>query len=194
MATKGWMTLWLSFLVVMGGSCAPYAHYETASAWPTEVVYTRYNLHYISEMGLHRASYANWTQHAGHRVLPYNTRVRARISENAISFMVADTGMQIDLEYNAGHMRMSAWDYFDLITSRTPVTYEGLSQVDRQGIAAGKARVGMSKQGVLVALGYPATHRTPSLDRNRWFYWKARRGSYAVEFDHDGNVVRILDE
>ncbi len=193
MAAKGWTTLWLGILGVVCGSCAPYAHYEALGAWPTETVYTRYNLHYISEMGLHRASYANWTQHVGHRVLPYNTRVRARIHESGIFFLVADTGMEIGLEYNAGRMGMSAWDYFNLITSPTPVAYDDLSEVDRQGIAAGKAQTGMSKQGVLVALGYPATHQTPSLDWNRWMYWKGRRGSYTVEFDHDGNVVRIID-
>lgn len=194
MAAKGWMTLWLAIVGTMCGSCAYYAHYEPVDGWPAENAYTRYNLHYISEMGLHRASYANWTQHVGHRVLPYNTRVQATFHPGGIEFLVADTGMRIGLAYNARHMGMSAWDYFDLITSPTPVTYDDLSAVDRQGITAGRARPGMSKQGVLIALGYPAPHMTPSLDENHWVYWKARRGSYAVLFDPDGNVTRLVDQ
>jgi hypothetical protein len=96
-------------------------------------------------------------------------------------------------ETNPGRMGMSSSEYVALITSPTPVTYEDLSDVDRQGIQAGKALVGMSKQGVQIALGYPARHRTPSLDDNRWTYWKGRHDTYAVEFDGSGKVAGIHD-
>jgi hypothetical protein len=194
------MALWFGFMTVACGSCAsdepfvPMAESEPFVSAAERGVFTRYNLHYISEMGLHRASYANWTEHPGHRFLPYNTRVRAVVGERRIYFIVADTGMKIDLEYNAGRMEMSPWEYLDLITSPTPVTYENLNALDRQGIAMGRALMGMSKQAVLVALGYPARHQTPSLDDNYWRYWKGRHGSYVVEFDHNGNVIRITDE
>jgi hypothetical protein len=83
--------------------------------------------------------------------------------------------------------------YIDLITSPTPVAYDDLSDVDRQGIEAGKALVGMSKEGVKIALGYPARHRTPSLEDNRWTYWRGRHDTYVVEFDADGKVVSHND-
>jgi hypothetical protein len=201
MKTKAWMALWFGFMVVACGSCTedePFVPVVEAEPFPplraAGGVYTCYNLHYVSEMGAHRASYANWTDYPGHSLLPYNTKVYPTVVENRIYFIVADTGMRIDFEYNAGRMGMSAWRYLALITSPTPVVYGGLNDVDRLGIATGRALVGMTKQTVLIALGYPARHRTPSLEDSGWTYWKGRRGAYVVEFDHNGNVVRIVDE
>lgn len=156
-------------------------------------VYNRYNLHYIFDRGVNKGSYANWTLSAGHDFVPYNTRLQAHPSGDRIRF-VTDEGLAIIYEINPGRMGMSAGQYVDLVTSPTLVSYEGLSDVDRQGIKAGKAMVGMSKQGVMIALGYPAANRTPSPDQNNaWTYWKGRYNTYAVEFDNSGNVISIRD-
>ncbi len=63
-----------------------------------------------------------------------------------------------------------------------------LSAVDQEGIQAGKAMLGMTKQGVMIALGYPAMHKTPSTDLNTWVYWKARFNMLTVNFGEDGKV------
>jgi len=68
-----------------------------------------------------------------------------------------------------------------------------LSEIDKQGIFEGKALVGMSRQGVLYAIGYPPPRRTPYLDTNRWLYWKNRVNRFYVEFDHAGTVINIRD-
>jgi outer membrane protein assembly factor BamE (lipoprotein component of BamABCDE complex) len=72
-----------------------------------------------------------------------------------------------------------------------PVSYSGLTAEDQEGIKAGKATVGMTKQGVKVALGYPAQCKTPSLDANTWVYWKSRFNTRAVNFGGDGKVESI---
>jgi len=46
----------------------------------------------------------------------------------------------------------------------------------------------MTKNGVRAALGYPATHRTPSLENQTWIYWKNRFQNYYVRFDKNGKV------
>jgi len=65
-----------------------------------------------------------------------------------------------------------------------------LAEVDRRGIAEGKALAGMSKAGVVLALGVPPRHTTPSLDADRWLYWKNRFDRMAVVF-RDGRVAGI---
>jgi outer membrane protein assembly factor BamE (lipoprotein component of BamABCDE complex) len=65
------------------------------------------------------------------------------------------------------------------------------SELDRKGIAEGKAYVGMTKPGVMTALGYPATHRTPSPDANTWVYWRNRFGTMTVQFDDRGIVTSV---
>jgi len=184
----GWLlALLLGSILVACGSCTSTEPFGEAQE---EGVYTRYNLHYIAEDGLVKGSFANWTDWTGHGFVPYNSRVRADTWTNRIRFQT-ETGLSILFEINPGRMGMSSAEYVALITSSTPVTYENLSDLDRQGIQAGKALVGMSKEGVKIALGYPAKHRTPSLDDNHWTYWRGRHDTYTVEFDADGKVTRI---
>lgn len=68
-----------------------------------------------------------------------------------------------------------------------------LSAIDRKGIAAGKAMEGMSKQGVVYALGIPPRHVTPSLDSDIWKYWSNRYDTFNVEFNETGKVSRIVN-
>ncbi len=185
--TEGWMALLLCFVVVACCSCASD---EASSQAQDDGVYTRYNLHYVAERGTIKGSFANWTDWPGHGFVPYNSKVRVEGWSNRIRFET-DTGLVIMFEINPGRMGMSSLEYIALITSPTPVTYENLSDVDRQGIQAGKAMVGMSKEGVKIALGYPAKHRTPSLEDNRWTYWRGRHDTYVVEFDTGGKVTSI---
>ncbi|HDS15958.1 MAG TPA: outer membrane protein assembly factor BamE [Proteobacteria bacterium] len=79
----------------------------------------------------------------------------------------------------------------ELILSAKPVSLKGLSEVDLKGVKAGKAYNGMTKKGVMAALGYPAAHETPSLDDNQWKYWRNRFRTVVVEFNTNGIVSNV---
>ena len=97
--------------------------------------------------------------------------------------------MVIYFEYISANMGgMSAKEYLDTIMSPTPVSYANLSAVDQEGIKTGKATLGMSKQGVMIALGYPAKSKTPSPESDTWVYWKGRFNMLTVTFGKDGKV------
>jgi hypothetical protein len=66
---------------------------------------------------------------------------------------------------------------------------DALPALDRQGVTQGRALVGMTRRGVVLAMGYPPPHATPSLDSNRWLYWTNRMNKVAVLFDDRGNVL-----
>ena len=68
-----------------------------------------------------------------------------------------------------------------------------LSAIDKEGINRGEALVGMSKDGVILAIGYPPEHKTPSLKSDSWMYWSNRWNRFAVEFDQNGLVSNIKD-
>lgn len=156
-------------------------------------LYNRYNLHYYSRSGnVNIASYANYTDCPGHSLLPYNTRFKMGRWSKGFKLVVEDTGLEILFEYRSANMQgMSVADYVDLIMSPTPVSYDGLSAKDQEGIKAGRALLGMTKEGVTIALGYPAKHRTPSTDLNTWFYWKNRFAMLTVNFDDNGIVTSL---
>lgn len=68
---------------------------------------------------------------------------------------------------------------------------KSLSKVDQEGIKSGEAQLGMTKEGVLFAMGRPPVHATPSLDSNYWLYWRNRFGKRGIEFDSNGKVSNI---
>jgi len=160
-----------------------------------DTFYTRYNLHYVTQKDTNVGSYANFTDYEGHDFLRYDTKVEVASWKRGYRITAVDTGEVVLFTYkstNMGGMRGS--DYIDLIMSPEPVSYMGLTAEDEQGIQQGKAMKGMTKQGVMVALGYPAKHRTPSLDENTWAYWKGRLGDpRLVQFDGSGKVVSITN-
>jgi outer membrane protein assembly factor BamE (lipoprotein component of BamABCDE complex) len=57
-------------------------------------------------------------------------------------------------------------------------------------IEQGSIDVGMTRDQVLMALGYPPAHRTPSLESPQWRYWENRWHQFVVYFDGD-KVSRV---
>ena len=55
----------------------------------------------------------------------------------------------------------------------------------RELIEAGQVDKGMTRDQVLMSLGYPPAHRTPSLDSPQWTYWQNRWQSFVVDFSGD---------
>jgi hypothetical protein len=54
-----------------------------------------------------------------------------------------------------------------------------------------KIIVGMTKDEVILARGYPPVHETPSLDSDTWNYWYKRMSKGGVNFEN-GKVVSIV--
>lgn len=66
-----------------------------------------------------------------------------------------------------------------------------LSKIDKDGLRQGKALIGMSKQGVIFAMGPPPIHANPSTQSDNWLYWRNRWGKRAIEFSSEGKVNKI---
>ena len=80
-------------------------------------------------------------------------------------------------------------DYFGPACDQSKL--KSLSKIDRQGVKEGQAKVGMSKAGVLMAMGRPPHHANPDLDAGEWMYWLNRFKRKAIEFDSNGIVTRV---
>lgn len=171
----------------------------SAFAAPTSV-FTRYNIHAqekVSRNGDHfyNASYANYTNPgAGHLIIPAGAEITIlKRKRKGFRFRVESDNKVVDFDFHKPRMGMSLDEYLDKVTSLEPVSYDGLSELDKKGIADGKAYKGMSREGVMIALGYPATHRTPSLDATSWTYWTNRFGTIVVDFDAQGVATGVRD-
>jgi len=170
-----------------GGSSSQRVNSDAAGKY-----YLKNNIH--AQVGQRdiKASYANWTDPgAGHIIVPVNTPVEIGKFRKGLVIKNLTDGQRIFFEFHGRNMGMSVDEYIHLIASPTSVSVDNLSHIDRKGIKEGKVYTGMTKQGVRVALGYPAAHRTPSLEDNTWIYWHNRFRTMAVEFDHSGKVAHI---
>lgn len=160
-----------------------------------EVRYTKYNIHSQTKDGkTHKASYANYTNPgAGHVIVPAGSEITVTKKKRKAFYFTFDGGKKVVFEYHQPRMGMSIDEYIDKVTSAEPTALKGLSTLDSKGVAEGKALIGMTRKGVMAALGYPATHRTPSLESTAWVYWTNRFGTVVIDFGSDGNVVKVTD-
>jgi hypothetical protein len=161
---------------------------------PKQVLFLQNNIHTQehTNTGEYRASYANWTDPGkGHVIIPVNTLVTVDRFKSGFALILQSTQKSILFEVNEKNAGMSTEEYVRLIISPQAVELDRFSEIDRKGIQEGKAYVGMTKEGVRIALGYPARHKTPSLENNTWYFWTNRFRAFPVEFDENGMVKSV---
>jgi hypothetical protein len=73
---------------------------------------------------------------------------------------------------------------------RASAAPDGKSDSVRKLIEQGLVEPGMTREQVLMSIGYPPVHRTPSLDAPAWTYWENRWVTFIVHFDGD-KVSRV---
>lgn len=161
-----------------------------------EVRYTKFNIHSQGKNGKSfKASYASYINPGkGHEVIPAGTEILiVKKARKSFTFTFENGAKKVVFEFHKPRMGMSLDEYLEKITSVEAVSLSALSAKDKKGVADGKAYPGMTRKGVMTALGYPATHRTPSLDSTTWVYWTNRFGTLAVDFGSDGLVSVVRD-
>lgn len=151
---------------------------------PKNVVYNRYNIHaQLSPQGQGylKASDANLTNPGeGHIIIPPNTKLTITKHNKGFNF-ATEQGQQCFFDV---HQVVPVPEYVALITSTTPVSLADLSSLDMKGVNDGKAYRGMTKKGVMTALGYPYKGATTSPDEDVWVYWTNRFKQVKVVFSN----------
>jgi hypothetical protein len=71
--------------------------------------------------------------------------------------------------------------------------FDSLSELDRQGVREGRAIVGMSRRGVILAMGHPPRHVNPDPNAPTLMYWKNRFNRIQIQFGPNGSVTGIRD-
>lgn len=187
----------LQFLKRLAGFCMVFCALSIASSWAahaaSDVVYTQNNI-FVAEQAsrgeiIYKASYSGWVDpRPPFSILPAGSKVTVGNSRHGFSLLTAD-GREIIFEYKR-NLPMPVDEYIGKITSAKPFNLDRFDKADRAGIKAGKVSIGMSKQGVIAALGYPPVHKVPSLEYDTWTYWKDRFRTLVIEFKND-KVVKI---
>jgi hypothetical protein len=150
-------------------------------------VFTLVNLH--PDEGRRRLYSLNYLQNG---LIPLCTKIKIlSYSSRQMTFRLVDSGREYTYLLHSA-TREPFEKNLDRFFGRScdKAKVESMNKEDRDGITAGRAARGMTKQGVALAIGDPPEHATPNLEANAWRYWKSRFDTLIVHFE-DGKVIRI---
>jgi len=146
--------------------------------------YTKTNIWYESPNDILSTNY-----HRG-SILPVGTKVSIHsIKNKRIRFIPEGSEQIFAMTNDKQTSTISTEDLFNRYFSTEPVIigtgdYE-VRESDRENIKNGVIAIGMNKKAVLMAYGYPPTHKTPLLTSDIWHYWYARLHRINVYFKDD---------
>lgn len=153
-------------------------------------VYTLVNLH--PDEDDRELSSVNYLDDDG--LIPLCTPIRVTfLNTEGLDFTVLSSGRSYHYEFHKT-MKESPSEHVAKFfgTSCDASVVATFDEIDQKGIREGKALEGMSKQAVLLAIGYPPEHETPSLEEDRWRYWESTFDKVDVIFEN-GRVSKIED-
>jgi len=115
------------------------------------------------------------------------------ISGKKMSFEYQGAEYRVDYEKHTKNAGVSFQDAVKTMfgPSCDKAKMNSLGAADKDGIKSGQPKLGMTKTGILFAMGRPPQHATPSLDSSYWLYWKNRFAKTGIQFDDKGKVTEI---
>ena len=180
--------LLLSTLVFQGGCATSPEDQAAAEKLQGRELYTQVNMHSFKGKAVF------WINYQIDRLIPVNTKVTVdEISGSGVVFTIKETGQTLKLKNKSKHSGLSGQQWADRHFGPKPVNLGKFKKSVQEAIALARAEPGMSKDAVIIALGYPPAHKTPSLDSPSWLYWRNKWNKVAVQFDSSGKVKQVID-
>jgi outer membrane protein assembly factor BamE (lipoprotein component of BamABCDE complex) len=175
-----------AFVVALAGCSMMDKGAATPNPLAGQFRYTCCNLHYEKDV-VTDANYQKGT------LVPFGTRVQIiDVRKNTVKFKAeGHPALTWQLRFGRKELTMDqaldrlfvADDPHAKITKKTPEKTRSLIQ--QSGVEPG-----MTRDQVLMSLGYPPAHRTPALDGPTWTYWQNRVVTFQVHFSGD-KVERV---
>lgn len=177
---KNLRQLCLSLLLIVAGS---FIVSSAGFAAEGETYYTRMNIWYENPEKILSTNY-----HKGN-ILPVGSEAVILKTGKKIKFRDKKSGTEYRLILVDDYTDLTKDEFFNRYFSKENILnsseYRSFSGMEKDNIKNGTIEKGMSKAAVLVAYGYPPTHRTPSTTGNVWKFWTSRLLTDDVHFEND---------
>lgn len=98
--------------------------------------------------------------------------------------------MRLGLDYGRAQETTEQWVNKLVVLEDPKARIARFAPVTRKAIEAGKLLRGMSKEQVIMAIGYPQSNENPNLNAPSWRYWWSSFGPYYVHWAK-GTVSKI---
>ncbi len=134
-------------------------------------------------------------------LIPWGTEVKIlKIYRNFLTFKdkVSGKKWKYEFHYNSrrnGGLKKHVESVFVENIDEIRKQVEGMPEVDKDGIYDGQVRKGMTREGVLITMGYPPkfANKSELMESREWLYWSSRFNRIAVEFDRNDLVLRVSE-
>jgi hypothetical protein len=135
------------------------------------------------------------TNYAELPVLPAGTPVTVMgYSRNRASIHLESGPMRLDHDEGRDQESLDTWVNKLVVAEDPRPKIETFPADVRAAIKLGKVMLGMTREQALIAVGYPVTKTTKTLDAPVWRLWNSRRGEYQLNFGPDGTVINITGD
>ena len=117
-------------------------------------------------------------------LVPINTQVTlVSLNEKNLVLRLA-SGETVKIENVEKYSRRSMSTIAHNLLATQPVPIGKFDEATANAIKGGTLKMGMTKEQVIMARGYPPGHRTPSLDGDTWIYWSSRYVTDTIVFSN----------
>ena len=121
--------------------------------------------------------------------MPINSQVTlVSLNETSMVLRLAD-GENVRIENVERFSRRSMSTIAHNLLATQPIPIDKFDNATANAIKNGALKIGMTKEQVIMARGYPPGHKTPTLDSDTWTYWSSRFVTQTLVFSN-GVLVR----
>ena len=177
------ITIGLGLLLAAG--CRPPVNPEALRQWQGRTLYTCCNIHDEGKT-INDANY-----YVGSLLAFGSAAEVVNVSGNSMTFRAGTT--ELTLVHSYGKDQESDQQYFSkiLVDTDPHLRFAAYPKPVQDAITDARVEKGMTKEQVIMSLGYPPTHRTANTDLNTWVYWYNRWITYQVQFGPNGTVDNL---
>ena len=167
-------------------ACHPPVSPEVLRQWQSRPLYTCCNIHYEGDT-------INDASPLVGSMLPFGSSATVqKMTNDSVTFRAGGTVLTLVQRY--GRDQESSQQYFSkiLVDTDPHARFATFSKQVQRAITDGRVERGMTKEQVIMSLGYPPTHRTASTDAWTWTYWTNQWVTFQVQFGADGKVSNLV--
>ena len=106
--------------------------------------------------------------------------------------MIGGQKMRLGLDYGREKETLAEWAAKMIVSEPVNARIATYPQDIQDIIRLGRVTEGMTKEQVIVSVGYPLTSENWSLDAPEWRMWVSSFGEYRIAWDQSGRVKEVF--
>ena len=180
----------LLLVAVVGAATAAAAdsigYFDAINSDPLPVVGQKY---YIRHCFMYEGGKSETTNYWRGTLVPINSEATLVSIGDKRMVLQLTGGGSVKIENVEKYSKRSMATIAHYLLAAQPVPIEKFDVATINAIKSGNLKMGMTKEQVVMARGYPPGHKTPSLDDDTWVFWSSRFVMQTIVFT-DGVLAK----